>query len=95
MCCGAKSRTNVIARPGQSPLARSAAPSAAKPASAAVQFEYVGKTRMTVLSPTTGIRYHFDTPGARVAVDARDQGMMIHVPGLRPVRFTGSASSPS
>ncbi len=47
MCCGAKSRTNVIARPGQSPLARSAAPSAAKPASAAVQFEYVGKTRMT------------------------------------------------
>jgi hypothetical protein len=43
---------------------------------------------MTVLSPITGARYHFDSPGARVVVDARDQGMMIHVPGLRPVRFT-------
>jgi hypothetical protein len=53
-----------------------------------VQFEYVGKTKMTVLSPTTGIRYQFDSPGARVVVDARDQGMMIHVPDLRPVRFT-------
>jgi hypothetical protein len=53
-----------------------------------VQFEYVGKTRMTVLSPITGIRYHFDSPGAQVIVDARDQGMMIHVPDLRPVRFT-------
>jgi hypothetical protein len=88
MCCGAKSRTNVIARRGQPPFAQSIAPSAAKPASAPVQFEYVGKTRMTVLSPTTGIRYHFESPGARVVVDARDQGMMIHVPDLRPVRFT-------
>jgi len=94
MCCGAKSRTNVIARRGQPvQLVRSNAPSAAKTASApaAVQFEYVGKTRMTVLSPTTGIRYHFDAPGARVVVDARDQGMMIHVPDLRPVRFTRNA----
>lgn len=94
MCCGAKSRTNVVARRGQ-PMqpARSVAPSAAKPASApaSVQFEYVGKTRMTVLSPTTGIRYHFESPGARVVVDVRDQGMMIHVPDLRPVRFTRNA----
>ena len=91
MCCGNRSRTNVVARRGQpAQIARSAAPSAAQSSfnPAAVQFEYVGKTRMTVLSPTTGIRYHFDSPGARVVVDARDQGMMIHVPDLRPVRFT-------
>jgi hypothetical protein len=56
-----------------------------------VQFEYVGKTKMTVLSPITGIRYHFDAPGARVVVDARDQGMMIHVRDLHPVRFTRNA----
>ena len=67
-----------------------AAPSAARPypAPAQVQFEYVGKTKMTVLSPITGIRYQFDAPGAKATVDARDQGMMIHVPDLRPVRFT-------
>jgi len=94
MCCGAKSRTNVVARRGHPlPAARAVAPSAAQasraapPAAPQVQFEYAGKTRMTVLSPITGIRYHFDAPGARVVVDARDQGMMIHVPDLRPVRF--------
>ncbi len=43
---------------------------------------------MTVISPTTGIRYHFEAPGARVAVDPRDQLMMLHVPDLHPVRFT-------
>jgi hypothetical protein len=88
MCCGAKSRSTVNARGGFA--ARQSQTAAARPSLAPpqVQFEYVGKTKMTVLSPTTGIRYHFDSPGARVVVDARDQGMMIHVPDLRPVRFT-------
>ena len=90
MCCGAKSRNNVSAKRGMAaPSVQMGAPSASQRSSAPpqVQFEYVGKTRMTVLSPITGIRYHFDAPGAQVVVDARDQGMMIHVPDLRPVRF--------
>jgi hypothetical protein len=58
------------------------------PKPSAVQFEYVGKTRMTVISPNTGIRYHFDAPGSQLTVDPRDQVMMLYVPDLRPVRFT-------
>jgi hypothetical protein len=52
-----------------------------------VQFEYIGKTRLAVISPITGARYQFDSPGGRLAVDSRDQSMMIYVPDLRPVRF--------
>lgn len=58
------------------------------PKPSTVQFEYVGKTRMTVISPNTGIRYHFEAPGSKVTADPRDQMMMLHVPDLRPVRFT-------
>lgn len=65
-----------------------AALGSSEPKRTAVQFEYAGKTRMTVISPTTGIRYHFEAPGAQVSVDPRDQLMMLHVPDLRPVRFT-------
>jgi hypothetical protein len=87
MCCGAKSRTIANANRGitTAALRPPARPTALPPQ---VQFEYVGKTRMTVLSPITGIRYQFDAPGAQVVVDARDQAMMIHVPDLRPLRFT-------
>jgi hypothetical protein len=90
MCCGAKSRSNLNANRGIAAPIQKAELSASHRFSVIpqVQFEYVGKTRMTVLSPITGIRYHFDSPGAQVVVDARDQGMMIHVPDLRPVRFT-------
>jgi hypothetical protein len=89
MCCGAKSRSNVIANRGIPAPARAAALSVSqRSAPTQVQFEYVGKTKMTVLSPITGIRYQFDSPGAQLVVDVRDQGMMIHVPDLRPVRFT-------
>jgi len=51
-----------------------------------VLFEYTGKTRLTVISPLTGVRYHFAAPGAQAPVDRRDQGMMAGVAGLRPVR---------
>jgi hypothetical protein len=91
MCCGAKSKTTQARFISQSMRIPSpAAPlpdyNATKPSS--VQFEYVGKTRMTVISPNTGIRYHFEAPGTQVTVDPRDQVMMLHVPDLRPVRFT-------
>jgi hypothetical protein len=100
---GRGSRTRVAARqsanlafptrssPQQQPPAPAAgaavpAASAAAPAGC-VQFEYTGKTKLTVISPKTGIRYHFDSPGTRVSVDPRDQSMMVYVPDLTPVRF--------
>jgi hypothetical protein len=91
MCCGAKralarNSTTLVAQT----LSRAAvAPATARPnqAVAPVLFEYTGKTRLTVVSPETGARYHFDRPGAQVSVAPRDQSMMVYVPGLRPVRF--------
>lgn len=50
----------------------------------AVQFEHTGKTRLIVISPTTGISYSF-RPGLKLPVDPRDQEMMLKVPDLRPV----------
>jgi hypothetical protein len=91
MCCGARSATRNAARSGatvqQRALPMTPAPARPSPPAMTVQFEYVGKTRLTVVSPTTGARYHFEAPGARLAVAPQDQAMMIHVPGLRPVRF--------
>ncbi len=46
-------------------------------------FEYVGATGLTVISPATGKRYRFDGPGARLAIDARDQAWLGSVPNLR------------
>jgi hypothetical protein len=89
MCCGAKSKTATSRYLGQPRIASQIVPPDHNPPRpSAVQFEYVGKTRMTVISPTTGIRYHFEAPGAKATVDPRDQVMMLHVPDLRPMRFT-------
>jgi len=94
MCCGARTGNRNAARTGAAIQQRSTAPAAAaarpSPPPAIVQFEYVGKTRLTVVSPNTGARYHFDAPGARLSVAPQDQAMMIHVPDLRPVRFVRS-----
>ena len=93
MCCGAK-RTlarNLTRTGAQVQRQTIAAPgAAAQAAPSTVLFEYTGKTRLTVISPTTGARYHFDAPGAQAPVDRRDQAMMIYVPGLQPVRFQRS-----
>jgi hypothetical protein len=89
MCCGARSASRNVARTGgaiQRAAASSSVPARPSPPPVTIQFEYVGKTRLTVVSPNTGARYHFDSPGARLSVDPQDQAMMIHVPGLRPVR---------
>jgi hypothetical protein len=88
MCCGAKSKTNMARFVGQSMRIAPAPAEFTPPKPSLVQFEYVGKTRMTVISPNTGVRYHFEAPGAQLTVDPRDQVMMLHVPDLRPVRFT-------
>jgi hypothetical protein len=50
-----------------------------------VLFEYIGATAITAVGSTTGRQYRFSTPGAPVAVDARDRWSLAKVPNLREV----------
>ena len=66
------------------------APSQKAPASSGarryrVQFEYVGRTALTVIGPVSGTRYRFVQPGAVVTVDARDRPGLAAVPNLRSI----------
>ncbi len=81
MCCGRR-------RIGGAGSFAAPAPSqSGTPASGAGPvFEYLGRTGLTVVGPVTGIRYRFDRPGARLAVDARDRDALAGVPVLRAVR---------
>jgi hypothetical protein len=56
------------------------APHSAKPKPL---FEYVGHTALTVIGPGSGLRYRFDRPGARLAVDPRDRSALAAVPVLK------------
>ncbi len=51
----------------------------------AVVFEYVGRTRVSVIGPATRMSYRFDRPGARVLVDGRDRASLATIPLLRQV----------
>lgn len=71
-CCG-KMRTqtlNATAAPRQT---------------AAVLFEYTGRTGLTIVGPATRTSYRFDRPGARAIVDARDRTALAAVPVLRQI----------
>jgi hypothetical protein len=48
-------------------------------------FEYVGASKLTIVSPVTRKTYCFEQPGAKVAVDARDRSWVAFVPKLVPV----------
>jgi hypothetical protein len=48
-------------------------------------FQYTGKMSLTVLGGATGTRYHFDSHGAVVATDFRDQASLQAVSLLRRV----------
>jgi len=48
-------------------------------------FQYTGKTSLTVVGGATGTRYHFDSPGAVVATDFRDQASLLAIPMLHRV----------
>jgi hypothetical protein len=50
-----------------------------------VEFEYVGRTALTVIGAVTGMRYRFAYPGQRVNVDAKDQAGMGEVPVLMQI----------
>ncbi len=99
MCCGGK-RQQLRATMASAKAARSLRPSTASavapksvspeinaaPASS-VYFQYVGQTGLTIVSPNTGKRYRFDHPGDQLAVDPRDQALLLYVPNLRHVRI--------
>jgi hypothetical protein len=53
-------------------------------------FQYIGKTRLTVIGRETRRLYRFDRPGAIASVDKRDQRSLEKVPGLRIVRIVAS-----
>jgi hypothetical protein len=53
---------------------------------APVYFQYTGRTGMTVIGRETRSRYRFNSPGAVVAVDVRDQFALAAVPNLRQVQ---------
>ena len=72
MCCGDK-RAQIVQPQG---AAEKVEP---------VYFQYTGRTGMTVIGRETSSKYRFDTPGAVVAVDTRDQHAMSFVPNLRRV----------
>jgi hypothetical protein len=62
-------------------------PRASNPLGAgSVTFEYTGRTALTAIGRVTGRQYRFGTPGARAAVDTRDQTSLAAVPQLRLVR---------
>jgi hypothetical protein len=49
----------------------------------APQFEYTGKTALTVVSPVSGKHYRFAQPGARLEADIRDRSWLAFVPQLK------------
>jgi hypothetical protein len=56
-----------------------------------VYFQYLGRTGLTVVAPRTRKRYHFDRPGAVVAIDPRDRRSLGTVSVLRQVRKPAEA----
>jgi hypothetical protein len=48
-----------------------------------LQYQYLGHTAMTVVSPATGRQYRFEKPGAVLQVDARDRQWMERVPNIK------------
>ena len=85
-CCGRGARTpGGIASdsPGRPPGRRRAdGPSRRLPA---VYFQYVGASVLTAYGPVSGRSYRFNTSGAVLAVDPRDQRSLETVPKLRRV----------
>jgi hypothetical protein len=79
MCCG-RNKTQALAIPNQLPTP---ADPRAFPRSTEAQFEYTGKTALTVVSPLTRRKYHFPQPQARVSVDPRDRSWIAFVPHLK------------
>ena len=48
-----------------------------------VNFQYFGRTGLTVVGPVTGMQYRFVGTGAILPVDVRDQYAIAAIPNLR------------
>lgn len=86
MCCG--KTTQPIREMLQPSPGEQTAWGAARPRASAVvapQFEYVGKTALTVVSPISGRHYRFAQPGVRLEADIRDRSWLAFVPQLKRV----------
>lgn len=89
MCCGRN--MNQTAGPAKSPRTPppiqvqpiSTMPSPAPYRAVQPQFEYTGKTALTVVSPLTGKSYRFAQPGAQLSVDDRDRQWIAFIPNLK------------
>jgi len=51
----------------------------------AAWFEYTGRSALMVMGGETGLRYRFEGPGARVAVDPRDKPFLATIRNLKQV----------
>jgi hypothetical protein len=87
-CCGkkrAQARRTPQTQRGPTPTEKSA--SQPRPErDSTPYFQYIGNTGLTVMGPRTRKRYRFDSPGAVVAADPRDQRALSAVSILRLVR---------
>lgn len=61
------------------------APKSSRPTPGGTTFQYIGKTRLTVIGPVTRQRYDFDRSGARLSVDPRDANSLATVATLKRV----------
>ena len=96
MCCGqnrtAVTQSQAARQASEQPLANQTLPSgisAVNPAadqSAGTYFEYRGKTGLIAIGPATGTRYHFSSPGKRLAVDPRDRPGLAMIGLLAQIR---------
>jgi hypothetical protein len=72
-CCGGQ-RQGTIRPVAVDSLRRTPAP---------ISFVYVGDSTLTVIGGATGRSYHFDYPGSRLEVHARDAPGLVSIPMLR------------
>lgn len=88
-CCGNQRARLAPPIPATDPLGGAVDRRYARPEDAGRRFhavfEYRGATALTVIGPRTGARYHFASPGARLAIDLADRAGLAQVPTLREV----------
>lgn len=91
MCCGkGRQQLTGMLQPAGSNRVRSTvaatravAPPIARSSTAMLQYQYLGRTALTAVSPATGRQYRFDRPGAVLQVDARDRHWIERLPNIR------------
>jgi hypothetical protein len=75
-CCGGQ-RQGMIFRP--------AADDTMRRALVPISFVYIGEATLRVVGGATGRSYHFDYPGCRLEIHARDAPGLVSIPMLRRV----------